>query len=385
MVRCDIIYLRDYMHSGMKAERKAAVRAVIQRITECSKDAIKAMKECAKALIQRVKEYVRGKLNQSIERPRSTVQMVFFVMVQVVFIVAVLFVVWWLPNANVESARWALSAQAPASGSILGLVIAAMIFRWGVITNQEREIQGKTGAYFVELANANAGPRGERFAVDVAYDEYLSLMNRERERGGKKVKEALRVLGRFWVIRKLSIGYTWAVDTTISRELRRGQLEELSRVSKVSKESAVNMWHSYFRNPGRFVLDMFEALQFVSRTLAISRKCGKMDVEGGVVEWSPIEEYRVLEKVVGFMRKGDTWLIANEAVRWRTAIRFPFYLACMSLFTATILAICVLSGVGGVDPLLGGAEFIRFWVGASVLLCIFGVYFCVMLVLVVLQ
>jgi hypothetical protein len=99
-----------------------------------------------------------------------------------------------------------------------------------------------------------------------------------------------------------------------------------------------------------------------------------------------VEEYRILETVVGLMRKDDTWLIASETARGKSAFRLPFYISCGLLFTATILAVTILTGLGGIESLLGQQpDILRYLVGVPIGFSIFGIYLCVLLVIATLR
>lgn len=349
-----------------------------------------------RVVFQRAKEFARERIDESVVKPRSTLQTISFILYQLVFIVFALWLTWWLPQVDIESARWALSAQAQASGVILGLLVAAMIFRWSIISNEEQELQNKIHLYFKQLAVPSAEVKQyglNRFIVDVAYDEYLSCINQEKGKVQKKMGKALRTLGRFWVINRLSLSYSIAVDMALSRNLRRGEIRDLSRASKVSKNSAINMWESYFTNPARFILAMHDAIQYVSRMLAIHRRYGKRTAIRQAIRereiplsLSTVKEYQILEEVVGLMRSDDTWLRASRIARWRSAIRPLFYISCGLLFTATILAITILTGFGGFESLLVQEPTIFLYlVGVPIGLAIFGAYTCIMIIFFVLQ
>lgn len=338
------------------------------------------------AIIQAARGYTRELKNKRILRPRSTLQTISFIVALVVFIVVVLWGEWWLPNVDIESARWALSAQAQASGAILGLLIAAMVFKWHIVANQEQELRNKIHLYFKRLADPSAGVQEGRFIVDVAYDEYLSWIRQQKGKVPKKTKAALITLGRFWVIKELSLRYSSAVDETLSRSLRYGQISDLLTVNKLSKNSATDMWDSYFTNPARFVLDMHDALQYVSRTLAIIRRYGKEAIVEGKIPWSPVKEYEILETVLGLMRSDDSWLVASEVARGRSAFKLPFYTSCVLLSTATILALTILTGLGGIESLLGQhPDILRYLIAVPIGFSIFGIYFCVLLVTAILR
>jgi hypothetical protein len=398
----------------METEKEATVRAVIQRIKESARPAIRRVREYTSKIIkegmlkansrlkmafltlyqamlrviERAREFVRERGNQRVVRPRSTLQTVFFLMYIVVFSVVVLWGTWWLPQVDVESARSALSAQAATSGTLLGLLIAAMVFRWSGIANREQGLWNKINLYLRELAVPVAPAKVNelnRFVVDVAYDEYLSLVNEEKGKGQKEMREALRMLGRFWVIKRLSLSYSIDVDMTLSRDLREGVLGDLSGVSK---ESAVSMWESYFVSQARFVLEMHDALQYVSRMLAIHRQHGELsirDIEARDIAWSPVKEYVILEKIVGMMRSDDTWLIAGDVRRWRS-IGPLFYLSSGFLFTAMLMALTILTGLGGFERLLVEHSSTFLWiVGVPIGLAIFGAYNCIVLVFAILR
>jgi hypothetical protein len=199
------------------------------------------------------------------------------------------------------------------------------------------------------------------------------------------MKEALRTLGRFWVIKSLSLDYSFAVDMTLRRNLRHGEVKGLSRISKISKDSAIDMWENYFTNPARFVLHMHDALQNVSRTLAIHRKCGEQAIGKRDVSWSPVKEYQILETVVGLMRGDDTWLIASDIER-RRSVRALFYISCGLLFTATILALTILTGLGGFESLPEQQPgILPYLVGVPIGLAVFGAYNSVLLLIAILR
>lgn len=355
------------------------------------KETFLTMYQVMSGAIERARKSVRERLDQSVVRPRSTVQSVFSMMFLVAFIVVLLWGLWWLPQADVESARWALSAQAPTSGTILGLLIAAMVFRWSIIVNREQGLWNKINLYLKELAVPVPPVRVNelnRFVVDAVYDEYLCLISGEKGRVEKRAREALRTLGRFWVIRRLSLGYSFAADMTLSRNLTEGIVRELAEVSKVSKESGVSMWESYFVSPARFVLEMYDALRYVSRMLGIHREHGDLDIQDiqeGDMGWSPVKEYVALEKVLGMMRSDDTWLIASDVRKWR-AVRVLFYLSSVLLFTATIVALAILTGLGGFEGLFVENPTMFMWVvGFPIGSTIFGAYAGILFVFAMLQ
>lgn len=340
-------------------------------------------------VIERAKTYVRERMREREIIPTSQQTIMYIIITGVVVIVVGLWNGWWLPKVDLENARWALSAQATASGAILGLIVAAMIFRWSILKNQEQELRKKIHVYFKQLAEA-AGFEVtgglHRFIIDVAYDEYRSSIGNGEGKEKKGMKEALQNLGKFWVLKRLSIGYTVAADETLSRTLKHGDVEELSRVSKLSKKSAIDMWESYFTSPTSFLLEMHSTLKYVSRMLAIHRELGQEAIQVQEISRVPVEEYRVLEKVVGLMRGDDSWLTAKEIARWRSFIRVQFYITSILLFTATILAVTILSGLGGFESLPGQEpEIIRRIVEVPIGLSILGAYNCIMLVVSILR
>lgn len=358
-------------------EKGSDMRERVVKVVRRLKGTFLTMYQVMSGPIQRARKSVRERIDERAVRPRSTLQRVFFVIYLVVFTVVVLWGVWWLPQVDVESARWALSAQAPTSGSILALLIAAMVFRWGIIVNREQGLWQKINLYLRELSGYVPVEKANElrpFVVEAIYDEYLCLISREKGRVGRRLEEALRMLGRFWVIKKLSLGYSYAPDMTVSRRLTEGMVRELAGVSK---ESAVSMWESYFVSPARFLLEMYGALRYVSRTLGIHRKHGELgikDIQEWDKGWAPAGEYVILEMVVGKMRGDDTWLIASDVVRWKS-IRVLFYLASGLLLTATIVALAILTGFGGFESLFVEHHTTFMWLIALPIGCaIFGAY-----------
>lgn len=258
----------------------------------------------------------------------------------------------WLPNLNVDSAKWVLSTQSQATAAILGLLIAAVIFRLHSVAERETPLLDRINTYMKHAFLSCSTRISSELIVDMVYKEYHFLIARKAEACKKKeIKAELISLGRFWVIRELTS--LRCNKSPIPRGLSRGKLENLRLVNYVAVESAVKMWDDYWTAPSGFILAMFETLTQVSKE---NRSILAMTFEHDTSEMSFEEKQQISKETIadqyGLLEGlrqdmfDDYWMFeAQRMQRTRRAFHKVFPLACIILFFAVVLGFLGLIGI----------------------------------------
>lgn len=294
-------------------------------------------------------------------------------------LVSVLMLIMWLgiwfPFVDKESARWALSAQVQAMAAIFGLMIAAMAFRWRVVTNQEQQLRNNIYSYLKRIGttkNETVIP-SSFFIIDLAYEKYLAWINEKIDKKQKIDKKVFINLGKLWVIKELSFIHSSGGAKEFGRCLKYGQTKQLSKVSKLSRESAINTWENYYRYPAQFTLDMYETLAYIYTTLF---GLEKIDSDVYRAKGSVGQNFDLLISIVSQILSDGSKLIAEEIKRRRSTLS-PFYFASGVLILAIVVGLLVLTGVSDNNLLLNqNSDTIRWVVGIPVGLSVYGVFLC---------
>lgn len=325
-----------------------------------------------------MKDFVIKLNDRREERPRGQGEMFFFLVGVVISLLLILWIEFWLPSVNIESARWALSAQAQATAAILGLLIAAMAFRWRAVSNQEQQLRSNIFSYLKKIASSTIDPQNIIYTVDVAYDTYLKWI-RQNERERQPIANTAYVnLGRLWVIKQLSSVYR--VRIKFGRFLTHSQTRELDKVNKLSKEAAITMWENYYRYPANFILDMNETLDGVWSILTgldiISRQEDKKEEKKDNAFHN---KYAIFQEITLSILTDDSKVIAEEIKLRRTAL-MPFFFACVTLTFAIVFGLLGLSGINSENTLLAGQNLIRWVVGIPIALSAYGISLCLLFI-----
>ena len=259
--------------------------------------------------------------------------------------IAAFWLSYWLPHTNVESAEWALSTQAQAMAAILGLLIAAGAFRWRTITNQEEELRTKIHSYLKRL--------GKTPELEKAYNARLSKIEKEKAKKEEIDKIEFKSLGILYVIKKISIVFGLTDIEPIDRYLLREEAKMLSKVSNLSKESAIDMMDYFFRYPAKFILRMVNILYVHSN------------------------KYPSLKYIVDSMLVDESKLIAEQIEYTRSRFIPAFYITCTILVIAVVISIVALSSISSpaIEESLG-PHGLHWVVGWAIGLSILGIYSC---------
>lgn len=314
------------------------------------------------------------------EKPTTNMTSFLYAMSWFVYVYIVIWVVWWLSYVTVDSAKWALSTQVQATAAIFGLLIAAMALLWRRMTDQEQRIRDEMHSYLKDLEQ-QVGRTPPILVSKVAYDNYLKWIIELGKKKEKVGKDAYINLGRLWVIDSLSRQYH--LELTFGRYLTAGQLRELSKVSKLSKESAITMWENYHKYPENFIISMYEALKMVNGILMSRKKANTNSGEGRSNEEDAISEACTrLGNTANAIVINDSKFIAEEMKRNRLTLRTPFYFTSLVLSFAIVSGLCILSGIEGTlfPPILSGPDNLMWAVGIPIGLSIFGVALCLYLI-----
>ncbi len=324
-----------------------------------------------------INTFITNKLDKSEVKPPDKLMSLIFILAWVVYVFVVIWVFWWLRYVTVDSAKWALSAQVQATAAIFGLLIAAVSLLQRRITDQEQQLRNDIYKYLKELAQPLGTPPMP--ILGIAYGDYLKWITEAKSKKERIAKDAFRNLGRLWVIRFLSLQYH--LRLRFGRYLTVGQTKELRKISKLSRESAIDMWEYYYRYPEDFIIKMHETLDMVSAVLMFPRRAdSNPGVEGG--ESAISEEGRLLNNTAYAIVYNDSKVIAENVKRTRLALRPPFYFTSLVLAFAIVLGLCILTGIEGtlLPPILSNPDNLKWVVGIPIGLSIFGIFLCLLMI-----
>ena len=330
-------------------------------------------------LIIKLKNRITENINKRPEKPPDRMMSFIFFLTWLLYAFGVIWIFWWLSSVTVDSAKWALSTQVQATAAIFGLLIAAVALLWRRITDQEQRLRNDIYEYLKELSQ----PLGRTPPVpvlDVAYGDYLKWITEAISKKERIAKDAFRNLGRLWVIRFLSLQYR--LRLRFGRYLTVGQTKELSKISKLSRESAIDMWEYYYKRPEDFIINMHETLDMVSSIVTglklMNRDSGaaRKDKETNIPE-----ECIRLNNVAYSIVYNDSKVIAENVKRTRLALRPRFYFTSLVLALAIIIGLCILTGIEGtIFPFSLNPSNIVWAVGIPIGLSIFGIALCLALI-----
>lgn len=357
----------------MSEAQVSLIRHVIQWLTSAMRKLV---------IISR--NYIIKETNKRSEKPTDKLMSLIFILTWVLYVFGVIWVFWWLSYVTVDSAKWALSTQVQATAAIFGLLIAAMALLWRRMTSQEQEIRERMYGYVKDLEQ-KVGQVPQLPVSQVAYDNYLKWIIELRKKKEKVGKDAYINLGRLWVI--ISLSRQYSLRLIFKRYLTTGQLKELSKISKVSKESAIVMWEDYHRYPENFIISMYETLSMVSSILLASSMSerevdtnlgGEMSNEKRAFS----EACTRLQNMVRAIVYNDDKFNAEEVKRNRITLRIPFYFTSLVLSFAIVLGLCILTGIEGTlfPPIFSRPDNLMWAVGIPIGLSIFGIALCLTLI-----
>jgi len=328
-----------------------------------------------KCLFTKIKDSINKIRDRAEERPTTTPTFILFLSFVSFFILA-LWIEIWLPYVIIETARWVLSAQVQATAAIFGLLVVAMAFKWRMVTNQEQQLRSNIYSYLKMLGTAKSGTiLPSSFVLDLTYEKYLAWINATTEKK-KKMDIFFMNLGRLWVIRELSSIYSLGGAKEFNRSLKHGQTKQLSKTSERSKESAIEMWEHYYRNPAQFILEMYRVLGHVYATL--------FDLETADNNKVKVKQsYGTFDAIISIVSQilaDGSKLVAEEIKRVR-AISQPFEFASVVLVLAIVIGLLALTGINSTNPLLyQNPDAIRWVVGIPIGLSVYGVFLCLIFV-----
>lgn len=311
------------------------------------------------------------------EIPTTRTSTFIFLLTLVSAFILILWIEFWFPFVEIETARWVLSAQVQATAAIFGLLVVAMAFKWRMVTNQEQQLRSNIYSYLKMLGKAKSGTiLPSSFVIDLAYEKYLTRINATTEKKRKK-GAFFKNLGKLWVIRELSYIYSSGGAKELNRYLQHGQIKQLSKTSERSKESAIEMWEHYYRNPAQFILEMYRVLGQVYLTV--------LDLETADNNKGKVKQsYGTFDAIISIISQilaDGSKLVAEEIKRVR-AISQPFGFASVVLVLAIVIGLLVLAGISSTNPLLyQNPDAIRWVVGIPIGLSVYGVSLCLMFVL----
>lgn len=324
-----------------------------------------------RAYLTKVEDFITKIEDRREEIPTTRTPTFIFLLSSVSAFILILWIELWFPFVEIESAKWALNAQVQATAAIFGLLIAAMAFRWRTITNQEEKLRSNIYSYLKQIALSVTGPQNIVPTINVAYGNYLAWINNSKP---KIAKTAYMDLGRLWVIMQLS--YVYRIRIKFGRHLKRGQTRELSKVSKLSREAAINMWESYYRYPAEFILNMHETLDNVSMILTGLEMEKSQEKDKQNDKNSILNKYGILGEIVSLMLGDDSKLVAEE-IRERRSTLTPFYGTSVVLTLSIVIGLLVLTGISDNNLLLNlNSGIIKWAVGIPIGLSVYGVALC---------
>jgi hypothetical protein len=273
-------------------------------------------------------------------RPHTLIQDASFYFMQTVFFIVAIWLPLWFPALNLESARWAVSAQSQATAAILGLLIAAWIFRWNMLQSQEGQIREKV---LKDLHTISLHTQGGMLDLEIVY---RGLKKKIGDKNPEKL--GLSYLGRLWVVVKLS--QRLAVMLPIPRYLKQSDITEFV-ASKVSKNAALAMWEDFHNNISAFQVQLFETLHYTHERLVKSRS------------YKPI-----VDEIGEGMMRHSTLITSGVIMRTRSQLNPVFYLVSSVLALAVVVGLCALTGMGEMNILtaLLGKNALAWMVGSSI-------------------
>jgi hypothetical protein len=259
----------------------------------------------------------------------------------------------WLPGIDSDSAKWALSTQTQSTATILGLLVAAVVFRLHLLKAEENLLRDEVNSYLLELSKSQDISKPGQEKLNMIYDEYYVWVRNEISKKGKKkeIRTKLATLGRLWVIKELASNYSCSAYP--SRLLKRGQAKPLYSLNEFAGLSAVKMWEHYFTQPADFMLEVFDTV-------------------------STICPFRLsVEKILRKDMVGISWKLRGERLsRVRKGILRPFYPTCIILFFAILIGMLGVIGVNNPETIKFLGDYaVRWLVGLPVVLSAFGLVY----------
>jgi hypothetical protein len=316
---------------------------------------LKRLNELAARLRSSIRQWWEGRD----VHPHTLLKDVSFYFMQIIFLIVAVWLPLWFPALNLESARWAVSAQSQATAAILGLLIAAWIFRWNTLQSQEGQIREKVlkDLHAISLHNQ-----------DGMLDLEIVYQGLKEEIGHKNPEKlGLSYLGKLWVVVKLSQYLT--VMVPIPRYLKQSDITKLV-ASKVSKDAALAMWEDFHDNISAFQVQLFETLHYTHERLVNSPS------------YKPI-----VDEIGEGMMRHSTLITSGAIMRTRSQLNPIFYFVSSVLALAVVVGLCALTGMGEMKILTGllGENALAWMVGSSIGLSVFGIYLTQLLIFITIR
>ena len=287
----------------------------------------------------------------------------------------ILWIQYWLSNTSMESARWALAAEAGAAAVIFALLIAAMSFRWRVVQDEEKDARHEIDTTLVKLGSPIDGITSSSGVIDVAYDQYFSSIL-ERKNNGQLISEPeFMALGRLWSIRKLCHAHLLGAKFKYSRILKKCDVNDLLRVSMQSRNAAINMWDKYHGKPSEFLLEMYDTLS--SLPYSSSPKALTNLPKSGTILSDKTSSctYAVIESVRQEVGRSPKWFNAQRIKFVGSRFVPAFYGTSLILCVAIALGLLALAAIGNQLPVNLGENTIGEFVAVPVGVLLLGITF----------
>lgn len=323
---------------------------------------------------QSIGNYIIKINDRRVIEPRTRTSSLLFLSSFTIILLFSLWAILWLPQVDVESVQWSLSAQAQSTAAIFGLLIAAMAFRWRRATDAEQQLQNKIYSYLRYTRETVTGQQHIIHTFKIAYDDYLAWINSNKP---NITDSAYLNLGRLWALIQLSSMYR--IRIKFGRRLTIGQTKELSKINKISENGAVDMWESYYRDSAEFALLLHETLDSVLTVL------NDLEVISYQEREKPTDfvkgfysKYALLGELTSSMLQDDSLSIADE-VKKRRQVLSSFYFVSAILVFAIITGLLALTGVNSDNVFINANQNIIKWaVGVPVGLSAFGISLCLL-------
>ncbi len=252
----------------------------------------------------------------------------------------------WLDNADIESARWGLSAQTQSTAAIFGLVLAIGAIRWQSVSQRQSDMRKEINALLVKLGDARCGAPQNR-VTDQAYDQYKQWVMNRLNAGEKISLEIAGTLGRLWVIRMFATGLETREVTSLNYPLKHYQIIELRKIHLWASESAIGMNEDYYEDPAMFAIKMYHTL--VDITAHFQSVTSSENPSQSIPQNSSSrldQKYIMFDSVKETFISKDIWPTALWIAQSRQ-IFTVIYVACAILAVAVISGLVILAGLGG--------------------------------------
>jgi hypothetical protein len=303
-------------------------------------------------------KFAANRIDQTEVRPKDWFEYILTIPVGVFFGYFFSYFMKWLPSIDVDAAKWVLSTQVQASAAILGLLIAAAVFRLSRSSNKDSDFRDLISNYLKILSKKIKVDYSEGRTIDFIYSDFYNLVS-ALKRTDKLQKNQIIALGSFWAIQEIS-SYLDSDDFP-PRFLRKVKIKSLYKIDKLAAGSAVLMWEKYVNNPSDFILQWLGAMKTICES----------NLEENI-KYS--EKYRVLELLKSDMSKSQVKFEAYQLKRSR-AFLSTFYLTCIIIIFAVLIGIYGLAGIDNCKTFEDFLKPLNWLVGLPVGLSTIGLWF----------